>query len=130
MNNAIYGDMILSFPEQERKFFYFDMAPKLNDGYENITDGVPMYGILHAEKSSAKDSNGNWVREDKQTVWSRKPLQSGKFVMFDRVVYRILTDQDWPTQGGFYVYGIEKVIGSNGQATVDPQANLGGRSFQ
>ncbi len=127
--NAVYGEVLLHFPEQFRKVLYFNMGPKINDGYGPRTDEKDVWAVLHSQASRAKDSNGNWIREDRQQVWTQTPLQSGRFIQFESVVFRIITDQDWPTQGGFYVYEVEKVVGSDGTPQVNPNGNTGGRSF-
>lgn len=131
--NAIYGSTILSFPELMETILYFDQSPIVNGGYDKQTPSIPVRGMFQDEGSRAQDSNGNWVKTSSKTVWSLVELVAGKFVCrkegAKEIIYRILTDQGWKFQMGFYVYGIEKVVGDSGRDVQAPVANLGGSEF-
>jgi len=127
--NAVYGDPLLSSPELFQKAKLFNQKPLINGGYDERTPFVTIRGIFQDENSGVKDNHGNWVKTRNKTVWSRTKLPAGAFILFEGVVSRIMTDQDWPRQGGFYVYGLEKVIGDSGQPMVAPPAQLGGADF-
>lgn len=131
--NAVYGSTILSFPELMETILYFDQSPLVNGGYDNRTPSIPVRGMFQDEGSRAKDSNGNWVKTSTKTVWSRVELMAGKFLCrkegAKEVIYRIETDQSWKFQMGFYVYGIEKVIGDSGAGVEAPVANLGAGEY-
>lgn len=128
MNN-IYGDGLLSSPELFQKATMFNQSPLVNGGYDNQTPGVPVRGIFQDEGSEVKTKGGATTKSKNKTIWSRKPLVAGAFLLFKTTVYRILKDQEWDFQAGFYVYGIEKVVGDNGSKSYEPAASLGGRDF-
>jgi len=126
---GIYGDGLLSSPELFRRAVLFDQKPLVNGGYIDQTQGVPVRLIFRDEGSKIQSSGGAIVRTKSKTIWSRKVLVPGAFVLFQNTVYRLMTDQEWDFQAGFYIYGIEKVVGDNGKASYDPKANDGGRTF-
>lgn len=128
MNN-IYGDGLLSSPELFQKAILFNQSPIVNGGYDGQTPGFPVRVIFQDEGSKAETKGGAIVNTKVKTVWSRKPLVLGAFLFFQGTVYRIMNDQDWTFQAGFFVYGIEKVVGDNGSKSYEPTAQLGGRDF-
>ena len=128
MNN-IYGDGLLSSPELFRKATMFNQSPIVNGGYRDQTPGVPVKLIFRDEGSAVKSSGGSIVRTKTKTAWSRKVLPPNVFLFFEGTVYRLLKDQEWGFQAGFYIYGIEKVVGDNGAASYEPSARLGGSDF-
>jgi hypothetical protein len=120
---------ILSMPQLFKKAVMFNQNPVVNGGYNDQTPGVKVRVIFQDEKSGAKLEGGAWVATRKKTVWSLTKLVTGAFFYFESTVFRIMTDQDWQTQSGYFVYDLEKVIGDNGKPSYDPKANLGGRDF-
>lgn len=128
MNN-IYGDGLLSSPELFQKAIMFNQSPVVNGGYIDQTTGIPVRLIFKDEGSSVKTSGGSVVVTKNKTGWSRKALPPNVFLLFKSVVYRLMNDQDWAFQGGFYVYGLEKVMGDNGQTSYQPVADSGSRDF-
>lgn len=127
--NAVYGQSLLSFPELFRKFKYFNQSPLNNGGYDDKTPYIEKRAVFRDDGSKAKDPNGNWVRTSRKTIWSQERLMPGAFVLFNGLVYRIVSDQAWPRQGGFYVFELEKLVGNAGVNEVKPAANLGQGSF-
>lgn len=118
---AIYGEMLLSFPEQFRSFTYFDMPALINDSYGTRTNISTIQGVVQNAGTDIKDSNGNIVKTDEMNIWTMANLIHGRFIEFNSIVYRIIPGNDWPTEGGFYSYTIKKLVGSNGTST-DTQA--------
>ena len=44
-------------------------------------------------------------------------------------VYRLKDNSDWSREGGFWRYGLEKVVGNNGTESDDASWNTGANSF-
>lgn len=109
---AVYGEALLAFPEQFRDFSYFDADPKIGDGYEARENEKRGSGVIHTATSRVKDTNGNLTLLRKYSLWTDKKIGAGAFVEFENLVYRTMSDADWPTEGGFYEYDLEKVTGS------------------
>jgi hypothetical protein len=109
---AVYGEALLAFPEQFRDYLYFDADPKIGDGYEGRENVKSATGVVQTATSRAKDSNGNLVISRNYKLWTATKLGAGKFVEFEGLIYRVMTDADWPNEGGFYDFDIEKVVGS------------------
>ena len=56
-------------------------------------------------------------------VESKNGFSQGKFASQSPdigVIYRLVTDNDWPSEAGFFEYGLEKLVGSNGTVQKDP----------
>jgi hypothetical protein len=118
MTGAMLGNSMLYFPEFHKSFEYFDMDPKINDGFENRTTLGNYLGVFHNDKSGIRNANGNRVRFIRYYLWTEANMDPGKYVRFEDVNYTIVFDTDWPTQGGFYRYELQKVVGSNGTDTL------------
>jgi hypothetical protein len=118
-------DMLAHFPEQFRDFSYFDMQEQVNSGYVIIGTPVLYSGILQNDSSMVADSSGNLVQIQHENLWFEGLLDRGKYVDFDSTRYRIVNGSDWPTEGGFYHYTLERLVGDNG--TIDPTVwDIGG----
>jgi hypothetical protein len=132
---GVYGVMPLYFPEQMSTFIYFDMVPTVNDGYGPITIIASGYsGIFHNDYSTTKTQNGNLVTEIMYYLFCIPQLQDGKFVQITGQnaspwYYRIIQDNDWPVPGGFYIYRLSKLVGTNGGTTINPGFSDGSTNF-
>ena len=126
---AIYGDSLLSSPELMETIQVFQQAPLVGGGYGPKSDPIPFRVIKWDEGSRIKGQDGTWVKIASRTLWSRKQIPDASF--FDKLgtVWRIMTDQAWKQQAGFYIHGLEKVVGLNGNPSTAPEVNLGGGSF-
>jgi hypothetical protein len=113
---GIYGESLLHFPEQFRSISYFDQTPKFNDGWNTAIPIGTIRGIIQNKTSGVKDQNGLIVRNIQYYLWTLTSARvaAGKFIDFQSDVYRIIIDNDWPTEDGFYSYELEKVVGSDG----------------
>lgn len=126
---GVYGNFFIPFPEQFRAGTYFDQEPLINDGYtrgEDPPDETPIIGIFQNNRSDVLNKNGNLVKKKGLYLWVESVLTEGWFVRFDDIVYRIVSGNDWPSEGGFYEYGIERLGGSNGDESDEPAFNTGG----
>jgi hypothetical protein len=126
---GVYGNFFYPFPEQFRSGTYFFQEPKINSGYdrgEDPPDETPIIGIFQNNATDVHDKNGNLMKRKGLYLWVESVLQEGCFVRFEDVVYRIVNGNDWPSEGGFYEYGIERLGGDNGDDTTEPAINTGG----
>lgn len=122
---SIYGDTLLCFPEQFRALAYFNMIPRVNSGYDPILDGfdqpippVSIQAIIHALRpKTVEDSNGNLVTQKGLEIWTMQELTPGYFINDTVDTFRILPENTWAREAGFYAYGIDRVVGDNGVST-------------
>lgn len=130
--SGIYGVMTYAFPEQRRAGTYFNQDPKINSGYDrgiDPPDETPIIGIFQNNESDVKDGNGNIVKRQGLYLWVEQQLTLEYFVRFADVVYRVISGNDWPFEGGFYEYGIERLVGDNGDESKEPAWNIGSDSL-
>jgi hypothetical protein len=128
---AVYGDMLLYFSEQRRSLTVYQQTPLINGGWEKVIDSdLVVTGIFQNTKpSQIKDSNGNLVLSSGFEFWSETGNLNDYFTQIKDKVYRLISMQDWETEGGFYRYSLDKVVGNNGSETDDTAWNLGPNSF-
>lgn len=116
---GIFGNMLMYQTGQFRDFTYFNMNPNVNSGY-TIDTSFPaqkLRGVLQNSVSKVAESNGNLVDINDERLWCEKQLLRGLFINFDEykeVTYRIVDGNDWPFEGGFFMYTLERVVGDNG----------------
>ena len=134
--SGVYGDMLLFFREQFRNFHLFQMNPKVNGGWEIVKDldGKTIYtvvlGILQDTRGDAiKEYNGNLVETDGRELWTKTKGLAGYFFDFDGSTYRLIDSSKWDFEGGFFRYGLQKVVGNNATESDQSSWNLGGNSF-
>lgn len=133
---GVYGDMLLAWPEQKRILSVYDMTPKVNGGWELVKDQqgklitTDVMGVFQNTRGGGyKDSNGNLVKSDGREFWTRTAGLDGKFFQWESEVYRLKDTNNWSFEGGFFRYGIEKVVGNNGTESDNASWNLGSGSF-
>ena len=135
--SGVYGDMLLAWPEQQRSLEVYDMTPKVNGGWDPVVDQqtgkvitTTVIGVFQNTRGGGvKDSNGNLVRTDGREFWTHVAGLEGKFFNWNSIVYRLTDTNNWSFEGGFYRYGVEKVVGNNGTESDNATWNLGGGSF-
>ena len=129
---AYSPNMLLHWPEQFRQFIYFDMSPNINSSYTMLADPAPrtLWGVLQNSRSDIESSNGNLVSVNHESLWTDNKLDAGKFIQFTEsqtIIYRIVVGNDWPNEGGFYNYTIERLVGDNGAIdSTDYTSAIGG----
>lgn len=116
---GIFGNMLTYQTGQFRDFTYFNMVPKHNSGYifDPNVQVKNLRGVLQNSASRIADSNGNLVDINDERLWCETQLQRGFFINFanyKEVTYRIVDGNDWPFEGGFFMYTLERVVGDNG----------------
>ena len=137
--SGIYGDMLLAWPEQNRQLEVYDQEPDINAGWTPETDPqtgkvitTTVVGVFQNTRGGGiKDNNGNLVTSEGCEFWTQTGDLAGKFFIRNSKVYRLSVpdDADWSFEGGFYRYGVEKVVGNNGTESDNAAWNLGGGSF-
>ena len=134
---GVYGDMLLAWPEQNRTIEVYDQNPKINGGWEAVTDPqtgeilkTTVVGVFQNTRGGdIRDSNGNLVKTDGREFWTQTAGLEGKFFDWNESVYRLTDTNNWSFEGGFYRYGVEKVVGNNGTESNDASWNLGCDTF-
>lgn len=133
---GVYGDMLLAWPEQQRTLEVYDMTPKPNGGWDIVTDQQgqtiiqTVIGVFQNTRGGGlKDNNGNLVKTDGREFWTQTAGLEGKFFQWSGKVYRLTDTNNWSFEGGFYRYGVEKVVGNNGTESDNTSWNLGAGSF-
>lgn len=129
--NGIYGNMLLAWTEQQRQLEAYAMTPKVNGGW-NIVEGseIPLIGVFQNTRGSAvKDSNGNLVKTDGRELWTKTENLDGMFINWEGTVYRINSSNNWGFEGGFFRYGLEKVVGNDATESDNATWNTGANSF-
>lgn len=112
--SGFYGSMLLGWSELRQPMEHFDMDPKINDGYDEANFLGIIYGIIQNDSSGVKVQNGNLVRYVEDFLYYDEELKSGTFIKVKGYIYRLVLDNEWPSQGGFYRYILNKLVGSNG----------------
>ena len=133
---SVYGDMLLYWPEQRRSLTLFDMTPKINGGWNKVTDQSgnlitqTITGVYqNTSGDSTTDSNGNLVHKKQLELWTETGGLSDKFTTYNGSVYRLKSDNDRESEGGFYRYQLEKVVGNNGTESDNATWNTGSNTF-
>ena len=136
--SGIYGDMLLAWPEQNRVLEVYDMKPKQNGGWDKVVDQSgnlitqTIIGVFQNTRGGGvKDNNGNLVETEGRELWTQTGGLNGKFLTWNGDVFRLTVPDgsDWSFEGGFYRYGVEKVVGNNGTESDNATWNIGGGSF-
>ena len=137
--SGVYGDMLLAWPEQNRQLEVYDQNPAINAGWEAVTDPqtgkvitTTVVGVFQNTRGGGiKDSNGNLVITEGCEFWTHSDNLDGKFFVRNSKVYRLCVpdNSDWSFEGGFYRYGVEKVVGNNGTESDNASWNTGANSF-
>ena len=133
---SVYGDMLLYWPEQRRSLTLYDMTPKINGGWDKVLDQsgnlitTTITGVFqNTSGDSTTEGNGNLVHKKQLELWTETGGLSDKFTDYQGSVYRLKSDNDWESEGGFYRYSLEKVVGNNGAESDNATWNTGASSF-
>ena len=116
---------------KRRSLTVYQQTPLINGGWEKVIDSdLVVTGIFQNTKpSQIKDGNGNLVLSSGFEFWSETGNLNDYFTQIKDKVYRLISMQDWETEGGFYRYSLDKVVGNNGSESDDTAWNLGPNSF-
>ena len=134
--SGVYGDMLLAFPEQFRSLSVYDMNPLINGGWEKVVDQQEklitqeIIGVFQNTRGGGlKDINGNLGKSDGRELWTQTGGLDGKFITWGNAVYRLNDTNNWSHEGGFYRYGLEKVVGNDGSESTNTSWNIGSNNF-
>lgn len=128
--SGVYGDMLLFFPEQRRSITVYSQTAKMNGGWTKNNDDRSVTGIWqHTRPKALKDSNGNTVKSSGLEFWSEEADLGGLFTVLEGDVYRLLSNQPWAFEGGFYRYELDKVVGNDGTESINTSWNVGSHNF-
>ena len=130
---SVYGDMLLYWPEQRRSLVVFDMTPKINGGWNKVVDQSgnlitqTITGVYqNTGGDQTVDSNGNLVHKKSLELWTETKGLDDKFTTYEGSIYRLKADNQWESEGGFYRYTLEKVVGNNGTESDNATWNTSG----
>lgn len=127
---GVYGDMLLAFPEQFTSITVYSQTPDYNGGWITGTDQRSVTGIIqNTTGNRIKDSNGNLARSGGVEFWTEEGNLADLFTNIEGTVYRLVSDNDWKSEGGFFRYSLEKVVGNDGTESEKPAWNTGGHNF-
>lgn len=127
---GIYGDMLLAFPEQFITITVYSQTANYNAGWIPGNDQRQVRGIIqNTSGNRIKDNNGNLARSGGEEFWTGEANLAGLFTQIDGDVYRLVSDNKWKTEGGFFRYSLEKVVGNDGTESANPAWNTGGHNF-
>jgi len=128
---SIYGNNLLAFPEQYVTLTVYSMTAQVNGGWTRDADSDrTIQGIYqHTGGKKLTESNGNLAQSSSVELWTVETGLNGMFADIDGYVFRLNSDNDWHTEGGFVRYGLEKVIGNNGAESNNTSWNPGTNNF-
>lgn len=133
---SVYGDMLLFWPEQRRSLTVYDMKPKMNGGWDKVLDKSgqlitqTITGVFqNTAGDQTRDGNGNLIHAKGMELWTETGGLADKFTDINGSVYRLTADNDWESEGGFFRYTLNKVVGNNGAESDNATWNLGGNSL-
>lgn len=133
---SVYGDMLIFWPEQRRSLTVYDMKPKMNGGWDKVLDQSgqlitqTITGVFqNTAGDQTRDGNGNLIHAKGMELWTETGGLADKFTDINGSVYRLTADNDWESEGGFFRYTLNKVVGNNGAESDNATWNLGGNSL-
>lgn len=106
---AIYGDMLMWFPELQETFPCFTAEVKVGSGIgeRHYLDSVR--GILQYLKGGGVDKETGAVYSyERPFLWTRRELPMLCFIVKGNGIYRIIGNNDWSREGGFHRYDLEE----------------------
>lgn len=129
--SGVYGNQLLYFSEQRRSLTVYAMTPKINGGWEVVSNSSRIVTGIFQNTSGDQtvEQNGNLVHKKGLEFWTEEAGLADMFTTYEGDVYRFKTDNQWSHEGGFYRYSMEKVVGNNGTESDSATWNLGGHSF-
>ena len=133
---AFYGDQLAFFGEQFIRIKNYSMEPKAVAGFNERVFICDFRGVLQELKGGSFDEEGETLNDTEvPTVWTRKSLKTGTFIVPDEgdykgVIYRITNPQGFKLQGGFYSYTLQKVVGSTDEQKDNPSVDYGVGAYE
>jgi hypothetical protein len=141
---GIYGAMLPAFSEQLREVTYYEADPKVGAGYEEPKNVKKLYVIFQRFGSApynaaltvptagerTQNANGSSVNYKQLMVWCDNfELLLGSFIKRKingkDEIYKVMADNGWIDEVGYFVCLVERVMGDNGSNTEVITPNLG-----
>lgn len=120
---AIYGEMLLYFPELLREFSVYKPSPKGIAGYEKVKV-KDVTGIIQHVKQGKLDVEGDTaVNTNIPMLWVYEDTLEQYQIITDTESnrdYRVAKDAPWSTEAGFSVYELTSVVGITDKQSKDP----------
>jgi hypothetical protein len=125
---GVYGGFLEYFSELMSTVAFYSQEPKTGAGYEERNEIGSFRVILQSDGKSGLvgpagrlSYHAQWRSLDianNDMMWSVANIPIGSFFHHnkrDKAVYRIITQLDYDREGGFYIWGIQRVTGANGE---------------
>jgi len=111
--------MLMAFPELVKPYEVFRMKPRVGGGYSARYDRREVQGYWSWRKQTKEDIEGGLNAPDHQaTFWVRKRFAAEKavvsqndFMEVNGVIFRVVNDQDFSVEGGFYKCLMQRMAG-------------------
>lgn len=127
---AVYGNILMFFSEQKRKFSYFSMKALPGGSYTDREELGTITGVFqHVKKGDLLRENDTEADVNVPTIWTMKKLKVGNFIQMDDELYRITSDYTWKFEGGFYCYSLETFIGSSDEQKPFEYVDIGQNDY-
>lgn len=133
---AVYGDQLAFFSEQFIRIKNYSMEPNTVAGFKERVFICDFRGVLQELKGGSFDKEGETLNETEvPTIWTRKNLKTGTFIVPDEgdykgIIYRITSPQGFKKPGGFYVYTLQRVVGSTDEQKVNTSVDYGVSAYE
>lgn len=123
--------MLACFPEQFRNVKYFSMQTDVKAGFSGRQDLGTARGVFQYMRKGELLRDGDVLSDTNiPTFWTKVKLKVGNFLQKpnEEDIYRIVSDNNWKFEGGFYVYTLETVIGNTDEQVpfTEEEVNVGG----
>ena len=126
----VYGSQLSYFPELFRMFEYFKMKPQVKASYSPRESLGKVRGIFQfVKRGELLRQNDVMDNVDVPTLWTRKKLEVGNFVTIEDVDYRIVNNNSWVYEGGFYCFTLETFTGNSDKQEPHEYVNIGQNDY-
>jgi hypothetical protein len=122
---AVYGEMVLAFPELLKTYEVFNMRPRIGAGYGERRNRRNVRGYWSWRKQSKMDVEGDLRTPNHQaTFWVQDNFLGKKVAMgqndhveVDGKMFVTIDDQNFSHEGGFYKCLMQRLAGVTDQQT-------------
>jgi hypothetical protein len=135
---AVYGNMLLAFPELLQEYTVFRLAPKIGGGFEKqktdvrVAIGYLAWGaadkdIVQGETPEHEDTGTFWEQCDAATGASQ--VKHRDFVEVHGRLCRMFEHADFSRESGFMKWSVRSLPSFSDKQVRDKKVNLGARDF-
>jgi hypothetical protein len=135
---AVYGDMLLAFPELLAEYEVFRLDPKIGGGFEKhkkdvrVAVGYLAWGsadkdLVQGETPEHEDSGTFWEQCDAVTGASN--VKHRDFVVVNKKLCRMFEHADFSRESGFMKWSVRSLPSFTDTQVRDRKVNLGARDF-